>query len=266
MFLFFIISSCENNKVDNLRVQIHSGDKIVAFIYEDAGKQGLIDTNNNIILKAQFDYIQHWQECGLIVVDSGGKLINGGDYIDYKFCKYGLIDLKGRVLFRPQFDKIIISDNSALVRKDSLYGFINDQGNWLIKPKYKYAAPFDNGAAIVKINNHQFLINKKDEIISHISFDTIWGFKNTISVVSQNGKWGYINTSGQLILPLDHYTGIGDFHSFYGKFMQNGKWQIIDKTGRTFQQPFDEVEIINSNDTIYAEGINNNQKIRIKLN
>jgi hypothetical protein len=186
----FIASCGHQQKQEEWLRQIQGKDKILTFIYEKDGKQGLLDTNGQVLLKAQFDYIQDWQVDNLILVDSGGHPINGGDYMGYEFNKYGVITTAGKVLFRPQFGKAVIRDKAVMVKKDSLWGYVDDQGNWIIEPAYKDASAFYKGTAIVLDKGKFYLINKKKELVNAIPFDSIWGFNNDVTVVEKDKGTG----------------------------------------------------------------------------
>ena len=270
IFLFFL--SCDNPESNSPKsdeqnfMPIFESDNILAFVYNEKGKTGLMDTSYNVILPAQFDYIENWQVDNLIRIDSGGKVIDDGDAVGYKFKKYGLVNLQGKILFRPQFDDMTVSNSSALVRVDSLFGFVNNNGDWIIKPKYKLAYPFYKGTAVVKDNGQFELINKQGEKIIAQRFDGIWGFKNNISVVEKDNKQGFINYHGTYILPLDNYSGIGEFNWYFGEFKKDGKWFVIDTAGNIpIKEGFDEVKVRGDEDSVFALGQRNGKDVKIRL-
>jgi hypothetical protein len=267
LVLMILIASCVNRQEQEewLR-QIQGEDKILAFIYEEDGKQGLLDTNKQVLLKAQFDYIQDWQIDGLVLVDSGGSPINGGDHVGYEFDKYGIITTTGEVLFRPQFDKAVIGDKAVMVRKDSVWGFVDNKGNWLIEPTYQDASPFYKGTAIVLDKDQLYLINKKKELVNPTPFDSIWGFNNGVTVVEKDNKYGYVHYSGAFILPLDTYSGIGDFNWYHGTFRKDNQWFVIDTTGKlSVEHGFDQVAIVQEKERVYAKGILQGEERKIEL-
>ena len=260
--LFFI--SCENHKNDVTGIYGHN--RTLAYIYYKNGKAGLLDTGKNIILRAQFDYIEDWQVDNLIRVDSGGKKISGGDAVGYDFKKFGLITTTGHILFRPQFDELSVSNNSALVKVDTLFGYIDDKGRWLMKPKYKVAYPFYKETAVVQDNGQFVLLNKQGQKIINQTFDTIWSFKNDVAVVEKNKQWGFINYQGRFILPLDNYRGIGEYNWYFGVFQKEGKWFLIDTTGNIpIKEGFDDVQIRGNEDSVFAMGKQNGIPVKIKL-
>ena len=225
-----------------------------------------MDTSKNVILPTQFDYIDHWPMENLIRIDSGGHIIDNGDAVGYEFKKYGLINTEGKILFRPQFDELSISDGSALVRIDSLYGFVDNKGNWLIKPKYSLAHPFYKGTAVVKSMGQYELINKQGQKIVDHTFDEVWGYKNNISVVEKDNKKGLINYHGKFILPLDNYSGIGEYNWYFGEFKIGDKWYVIDTAGNVpIKEGFDDVMVKGNEDSVFAIGKQNGKSVRIRL-
>lgn len=71
LFLLCFVS-CDRPQKDVTSVQGYGG-TTSAYIYRENGREGLLDTNMNVILPAQFDYIEDWQVDNLIRIDSGGE-------------------------------------------------------------------------------------------------------------------------------------------------------------------------------------------------
>ena len=266
LFLLCFLS-CDRPQKDISSIQGYGG-TTSAYIYRENGKEGLLDTSMNVILPAQFDYIEDWQVDNLIRIDSGGERLKGGDAVGYTFKKYGLITTDGKIVSRPKFDDLRVSNNSALVLLDSLYGYIDNQGQWILQPKYKTAFPFYKGAAIAKQNDKFELLNKMGNRIINQTFDTIYGFKNDVAIASDGKKWGLINYRGQFILPLDNYRGLGEYNYYHGKFMKDdGKWYLVDTVGNIpIKEGFDNVETHAEGDTIFAVGMQNGKQVKIQLN
>jgi hypothetical protein len=266
LFLLFIVS-CDRPQKNITGIHGYDGN-IFAYIYRENGKEGLLDTNMNVILPAQFDYIEDWQVDNLVRIDSGGERLKGGDVVGYTFKKYGLITTDGKIVTRPKFDDLIVSDNSAIVLLDSLYGYMNKQGQWILPPNYKTAYPFYKGTAVVKQNGKFELLNKNGNRIINQTFDTIYHFKNDIAIAGDGKKWGLINYRGQFVLPLGNYRGLGEYNYYHGTFMkEDGKWYLIDTIGNLpVKQGFDEVQTKSEGDIIYAVGLQNGKKIKMRLN
>lgn len=212
--LLLVFISCdrtESLKFSNLSAkgyerQLNGKDRILAFIYEENGKQGLKDTLGNIILQAKYDYIEDWVQFGVVRVDSGGKDQSGFDYIHYEMNKIGLIDYKGNVLFEPQFDEVNFNGYPiALVKKNGKYGYINNKGHYEVDLIYDDAKTFQNGFAIVKTQYGYGLINSEYNFVIEPQLDTLqlWyatGFsKDTMLLVFNNmDSTKMINNNGEI--------------------------------------------------------------------
>jgi hypothetical protein len=267
LLLLLFIVSCDRPQKDITGIQGYDGNTS-AFIYRENGKEGLLDTNMKVLLTAQFDYIENWQVDNLVRIDSGGERLKGGDVVGYTFKKYGLITTDGKIVSRPKFEYLSVSDNSAIVLLDSLYGYIDKQGRWILPPNYKTAYPFYKGTAVVKQNSKFELLNKNGNRIINQTFDTIYYFKNDVAIAGDGKKWGFINYRGQFILPLSNYGGLGEYNYYHGTFMKDdGKWYLIDTMGYLpIKEGFDEVQTQAEGNIIYAVGLRNGNQVKVRLN
>lgn len=266
--LFFLLYFVSCNRTQKDIKGIYSHSTTLAYIYKENGKEGLLDTNMNVILPAQFDYIENWQIYKLVRIDSGGERLNGGDVVGYTFKKYGLITTEGKIVSRPKFDDLTVADNSALVLLDSLYGYIDNEGNWILPLKYKTAYPFYKGTAVVKEKDKFELLNKAGKKIINQNFDTFYRFKNDVAIAGIGNKRGFVNYRGQFILPFDNYRGLGEFNYYHGAFMkEDEKWYLIDTAGNIpIKEGFDEVQTKAEGKVIYAVGVQNAKPVKIRLN
>ena len=69
------------------------------------------------------------------------------------------------------------------------------------------------------------------EIVSGLEYDGIGDFSDGMSIVWRNGKLGYINKMGKLVIPCV-YDGANNFIDGVARVKINGKENYIDKTGR----------------------------------
>jgi len=125
--------------------------------------------------------------------------------------KWAIIDKKGRELTQFVYDNFSCPEFSILraTRKDLGMGLVNLFGKEILKPQ-----------------NNQYLY-----------------FSEGIAKLEKNGKVGYIDTTGKLILPYKNYNGsVSDFKNgiaiirlLYkdGKSIyEDGKWLLLDKKGK----------------------------------
>lgn len=85
--------------------------------------------------------------------DKIGKYINGVAFV-HKNGLVGFIDMQGKEIVKPEYDKIAYfgSDNLAFTHKNKLVGLIDIKGKVLIPPTYDRIGGFRGGQAFVVKN------------------------------------------------------------------------------------------------------------------
>lgn len=261
LFIFFTLLACSEPKKEP-QSQIISGGKVVAYTFSENKKFGLLDSSLSVILEPKYDYIFDYQDYGVIKTDNGGERINGGDYIGYETGKIGLIDLRGNILFEPQFNQIQISAKSAKIEVDNKFGYVDLKGNFLIKPKFSEAWPEMNGVAPVKEDSLWGIVKMTGEYLIEPSFLDLSGFNDGIAYFRKNekGNYGYIDIHGEVL--IDGLNGAGTFQYEFGPINKNHKWGIINSTGEVIVEPkYDEsINIMKRDDEIWIMQYDNEQK------
>jgi hypothetical protein len=129
--------------------------------------------------------------------------------------KYGFIDTKGAVLLpltyddcETRFSKTWYKDERRIlpiwVKCGDKCGFVDMDGNIVIQPKYEHTLPF-----------------------------TVIGEKQVLAAVALNGAVGFINQSGENVIPFIYDVDFDNRYNyaFYGGFANvrhGGKWGVID--------------------------------------
>lgn len=116
--------------------------------------------------------------------------------------KCGFIDTLGNYKIEPKFEDVRdFSEGLAAVKHKSKWGFIDTSGNFIIDPVFTIVRNFNNGRAKVFIDNDWFFIDKKGGMkIS--GYGAITDFNGGYAAVRKNSKWGIIDTSGKIIVPI----------------------------------------------------------------
>lgn len=199
------------------------------------GRYGYINTKGEIVISPQFEKAAQFRE-GLAYAESDGK--------------YGFIDPKGKWVIpamydvnpnAPRFFALTIfgtsffNEGMALVKKDGQLRFINTKGKETIAlENYTQISGFSCGLAVVREGSLFYYIDKKGKKQFGRGFDWAMDFYDSLALVQIDGKTGYINTSGKLVIPNKLYTG-GPFVNGYAVVKDNIKsnyWQLIDKKGK----------------------------------
>ena len=110
------------------------------------------------------------------------------------------------------------------------WGYKHSSGE-IVVPLGKYVSVYeidDEGMIIARKGNKTGIINIADEILVPFVYDNINPFSMGLAAVSNNGKKGFINRRGEVVIPLQYnisYTG------FYGPglaIVKKGKYGVID--------------------------------------
>jgi len=163
--------------------------------------------------------------------------------------KQGFMNKQGRVVIEPTFSKVnYFNDGVALVGEQGDWGYIDKNGKIIIKIQYRWATDFSEGLAQVlimpeengkKVMKTTFIDKKGNEAISkkfdfNSSYESL--FKDGITCVAQDSKWGFIDKKGDFIInPV--YEAARNFSEELAPVKKEGKWGFIDKTGKVIIKP-----------------------------
>ena len=179
------------------------------------------------------------------IIDSSGKTLveNSYLYIDYAFDKYfvaykvgeglGVIDKNNNVIVNFEYDvlsrigdkqllKAVDMDNS----KDITTIFSKTMEN-LVTLEHSSISIYDDYVEIYNKEKEIFIDNEGIVKTSKEMFPN-----NKLFGISQNGKWGFENKSGTVVVPYT-YDDITEFNRFgYAGVKSGNKWGVIDETGK----------------------------------
>ena len=62
-------------------------------------------------------------------------------------------------------------------------------------------------------------------------YDSVGNFFKGLAVVKLNRKWGFVNVTGKVMIPLK-YDSVGSFHEGLAGVLLNGQGGLVDKTGK----------------------------------
>ena len=219
------------------------------FIVEKNRKYGVVSEKGTIILPLKYSFINS---------NKNGYTVTLND-------KTGLFNSEGKEIIPISYRWIYtdkIDDNIPIVAKlDGKEGYINTKNEWVIPPTYRDAFAFRQGLAKVREVRDYIYINLKGEpVIQDFDANVIEPSDNTyivgvrkeckymvydlngnlldtynllrnnrsdaIFAVKKNGKWGYIDGYGKVIIPLE-YEEVGNFSEGLAAVRKDGKWGYI---------------------------------------
>lgn len=256
------------------------------------GKWGYIDKKGNEIIEFKYPYADNFYE-GLAAVSlkEGGKVgyinksgelvIKESFDIAYQFYngvaivkindKYYFIDTLGNIVRELDYDSIDLGrydyewKYSGIIRveKNGLVGAIyvkNGEIKVIVEPKYSYLSAF--GTADGQAN---FSTSTKNETcgVIDISGKEIIRFEGkALHVLSEgryaasnyNGKWGYLDQSGNVIIPFK-YDEVEGFNNGLAVVKLNQKSGLIDRDGKeVLQFDFDSIKVTDNNIVVEENG------------
>jgi hypothetical protein len=98
------------------------------------------------------------------------------------------------------------SENYPVVfEENGKVGFKDQNGKTMVPAIYSKAGSFWKGVAKVRLDQDGGYVWKAVDMNGKVyGYDEVYGFEFGLSPVSQNGKYGFINTAGELAVPLNY--------------------------------------------------------------
>ncbi len=235
-------------------------------VMED-GLYGITDAKGQEIIACQYREIHPFSEDGFalakkedgsyVYIDKDGQIRKAPDAV-YKepgmlgaeravACedgKYGYLDADMEPVGKFTWDGLTgISGNTGAGKKDEKWVLVNIDGEAKGDKKYSDIIVDDNGfcanqkCIFVKEKKGYYLINPKEKKIGKLTFDGAKAFtKDGYAAVCRDGKWGYIDTEGELVIDYT-YEDAESFQNGLAAVFTDGKWGYIDTEGNLIITP-----------------------------
>lgn len=163
------------------------------------GKEGFIDVTGKYIIAPQFPEVGNFSE-GL--AKAATTYLTGSKILDMSAGrkKWGYIDQAGKYIIQPMFDEADdFRGGIARIWDDSQLGYINKVGDNIIPmQKYTWGTAFGDGLAlVVNEEGKKGYIDTSGKYLIPPQFDGGSGFSEGLAGVSNNGRYGYIDKSGK---------------------------------------------------------------------
>jgi hypothetical protein len=163
-------------------------------------------------------------------IDRTGKLVIPVEYADTNDFAQGLACVS-----MPRKDGAVFGPR--------LTGFIDVNGKFVIPAKREFVAlGFSEGLCVIDIQDgqgewHPSVINLKGEVVVHPRrFTGISSFAGGVSRVVKGGKVGCINTSGEIVIPVE-FDQLWEFEvSKFTAGKKGGRSFIVDRAGQCVKE------------------------------
>ena len=227
-----------------------------------AGKRGVINSQGVEIVPFNYDkittykrgnvlYFQVWNadKCGLI--DGLGNKILPEEYrlisVEGNFIKvanskgYGIADLKGNLLQKPEFNFIANQVENGMIGF-SFPALVKKRSNFsiLIKAGSEPIGSFDSLKILTdamfatKVKGGWLLINSQGVIKGVEVYEQIQPFAGRVAPAQQNGKWGFVSQAGNWVIK-PQFQEVLPFQKSVTYVKLNGKWGVINMQGQWIQ-------------------------------
>jgi hypothetical protein len=172
--------------------------------------------------------------------------------------KWGYVNSRGEVVIEPTFREAHdFVDGRALVQTEKELAFIDDKGKIAftmpdnLKP-FDWMTSFAGGLARFSVKDKCGYFDRQGKVPVEPKYDDAGRFSEGLAAVNEGaksagfprpfvregGKWGFIDTTGRLVIPM-RFSWV-DFHGFSDGFAlvsAGGTSFYIDKTGMTAITP-----------------------------
>lgn len=147
----------------------------------------------------------------------------------------GFINHAGKMVIAEAYDQVSDFDQGlARVRQRGKYGLINLRGQHVLRPRYRSISAFDrHGLAIAILASKKpraVLINRQGRPVGHHVFAQIQPFAEGLAVVKGRSGYGYIDTTGRIVIPL-RYTRASSFAEGRAAVYQQNNCGYISRIG-----------------------------------
>lgn len=247
------------SKDQKLEIKYEKIEQVVGnnlFVVTEGGKQKLINAKGNTVLEEGFEQIKQ------ILKDSKGIIF-------VKDGLYGVMSTEGTVMIPNTYEDLKQLDNGYLVaKKDGRYGIIDIENNEQLYFNYT-SISYNKQLELYVAEDTDFkssIIDKKFEVkligilselneeAKYIKMHINGEYKyynldfeekqntellkgNTLFLSKKNGKYGYINAEGEVIVDYIYDDATEQNKFGYAAVQKNGKWGSIDSEGKVVVEP-----------------------------
>jgi hypothetical protein len=153
--------------------------------------------------------------------------------------KWGYIDRDGVLRLHATYDQAFtFSEGLAFVRIADKWGAIREDGSYAIDPGIRQdGGVFQENIAFLKSGNRETAIDTDGKMLFRVPRDiNVWGFCDGLALARRDGQYGYIDTAGQIAIPLQ-FDDTRGFQEGFAFARTGGKYGYIDKSGKFAIEP-----------------------------
>lgn len=196
---------------------------------KDGGKWGLVDPSGRWHLEPAFDRIEAFEDREVTVVHSGNRK--------------GLVREDGEVLLPAEFAEVEVhhADDAPFGSvamavgegEERRWGLLDESGKRVAEPVWEMIQPLIHGRVPVKRDGKWGYLDAGGELVIPCDWDDAWRFGPAgTAVVTRNGKRGLIDREGGILLKPEWDGMLNLAPEGYGAVRKGGHWGLIGRDGR----------------------------------
>ncbi len=196
----------DTNNRPVIKMENSAGNKFtegLADINDKKYRQGFINKRGEIVIPLQFDLVDNFSE-GLAFAVKGDSIgyINKKGIFEFTIDGYAGKPFSDSMSFIGQMNE----------KKEMRWALINNKGERITGYIFEDVRGFSEGLSAVKQNGNWFFIDKLGNPVFDFEFNYVDSFVDGIAWASfKDGRKGYINHKGQLILEIPDAESYFDF-------------------------------------------------------
>ena len=242
-------------------------------LVKKGGCRGLIDQEGNIVVPIEYTYVDRFSEGRAVVskqeennwglygaVNESGELVVPIEYKSFSSFQNGfaivekrvgynrnkgVIDRDGDILVPLEYDEVKRAGKGVIASKEmdgetrKSY-WLMENGEAVCTGEYYDINP-SSMDEIIGVQQQQDgkwgFIDESGNLIAPAVYDAVMVFSEGLACVKQNGKWGYIDTTGEVVIPFEFddntnsYKYSSRFRNGYANIIKDGQGVTIDKSG-----------------------------------
>lgn len=195
------------------------------------GKYGFIDPEGNEVIAPVFEKAYAF-EGDLAAVKVDGKI--------------GFIDKTGNMVIPPAYDSVptgwnvrVWRDGFAIVKVANKTGLIDRKGNTVLPTVYDDVEFFATHPILTDGEENYYEISVKPQgtgiicskgIVVEPVYEKISDYSEGLTAAKRDGKWGYLDTEGNIALPFE-YDNASSFKGSYARVTKDSRTFVIDRAG-----------------------------------
>jgi hypothetical protein len=157
---------------------------------------------------------------------------------------WGFIDPYGRTVIPHRYHTVMDFSagtihgrlmDLAAVCSEGRWGFIDPAGTTIVPEQFERVRPFHFEYAAVRVNGYWSFADSDGKLVVEALYDSVGDFYGTGAVVGLHGKYGYLDRNGHLAIPLLFDSAEPD-----GLVSQNGKFGFVNRPGGDVPEWYDD--------------------------